>query len=202
MQPFLRVPTITQAQPIVDEQRRPTIAFLRTINDIITRIVDVVNAIVDVLDIQEQLQAALDQAEQAIVVAQEAAEAAQAAADSAGAAAAQTAREAALASSYIEPGSVLSATPLVITIADHTRFYSDGTSVAVSGGTVQATAADDIDYVFYEDVARAGGAVTYVVTLDPPAQTGDTHVVGAVMVPLSGSAEGGQGPQRPGAVLP
>jgi hypothetical protein len=202
MEPFLRVPTLTQQAPIVEPSRKPTIAFLRTMNDIITRIVQVVNAIVEVLDIQEQLRAALDQAEQAIVVAQAAADTAQAAAETAQQQADATKREAALTGSYIDPDVVLTASPTLITIAAHIRYYADGTSVAVDGGTAIATAPGEINYISYEDTARAGGMVTYLVTSDPPVQTGDTHVVGAVQIPDTGTVEGGNGPQRPGQVYP
>jgi len=195
MEPFLRVPTLTQQQPIVEESRRPTSAFLRTMNDIIQRIVQVVNAIVDVLDIQEQLQAAVTAAQEAAQDARDAADNAQAQADA-------TKREAALVSSYIDPDGVVSATPTVVSIAAHTRYYADGTSVAVNAGTGEATAEAEVDYVSYEDPMRAGGAVTYIISTTPPVQTGETHVVGAVQIPATGTNEGGSGPQRPGQVYP
>lgn len=202
MQPFLRVPTLTQRDPIVTESRLPTPAFLRTMNDIIQRIVQVVNAVIDVLDIQDQLQVALSAAQEAIVVAQQAAEDAKDAADAAQAQADATKREASLVGSYIDPDSVVTASPTLITIANHTRYYADGTSVTVTGGTAPATASGDADYVSYVDPARAGGAVTYIISTTPPVQTGDTHVVGAVTIPADGTNEGGTGPQRPGQVYP
>lgn len=202
MQPFLRVPTLTQRDPIVTESRLPTTAFLRTMNDIIQRIVQVVNAVIDVLDIQDQLQAALTTAQEAIVVAQQAAEDAKDAADAAQAQADATKREASLVGSYIDPDGVLSASPTTITIAAHTRRYADGTSAPVNAGTATATAPGEINYISYNDPMRAGGAVTYIVTSDPPVQTGDTHVVGAVQIPDTGTVDGGPGPQRPGTVYP
>lgn len=202
MQPFLRVPTLTQRDPIVTQSRLPTPAFLRTMNDIIQRIVQVVNAVIDVLDIQDQLQAALSTAQQAIVVAQQAAKDAKDAADAAQAQADATKREASLVGSYIDPDSVVTASPTTISIAAHTRYYADGTSVPVSGGSAPATASGEVDYVSYVDPARAGGDVTYIISTTPPVQTGDTHVVGAVTVPADGTNEGGTGPQRPGQVYP
>lgn len=202
MEPFLRVPTLTQQAPIVEPSRKPTTAFLRTMNDIITRIVQVVNAIVDVLNIQEQLRAALDKAEEAIIVAQAAAESAQAAAETAQQQADATKREAALTGSYIDPDVVLTASPTMITIAAHTRYYADGTSVPVNGGTAIATGPLEVDYISYVDADRSGGDVTYIVATTPPVQTGDTHVVGAVQIPDAGTVEGGNGPQRPGQVYP
>lgn len=195
MQPFLRVPTLTQRDPIVTESRLPTPAFLRTMNDIIQRIVQVVNAVIDVLDIQEQLQTALTAAQQAAQDAKDAADAAQAQADA-------TKREAALTGSYIDPDGVLTASPTTITIAAHTRRYADGTSAPVNAGAASATAPGEINYISYSDPMLAGGAVTYIVTSDPPVQTGDTHVVGAVQIPDTGTVDGGPGPQRPGTVYP
>lgn len=194
-EPFLRVPTLTQQQPIVEESRRPTSAFLRTMNDIIQRIVQVVNAIVVVLNLQEQIQQQLGDLDQAVADAKQAAEDAKNAADA-------TKREAALTGSYIDPDGVVSATPTVVSIAAHTRYYADGTSVAVNAGTGEATAEAEIDYVSYEDPTRAGGAVTYIISTTPPVQTGDTHVVGAVQIPATGTSNGGSGPQRPGQVYP
>jgi hypothetical protein len=105
---------------------------------------------------------------------------------------------------YIEPSSVLTATPTTITIANHTRYYpqpsGDPISVSVTGGTVSATGSGDTDYVSYSDPMRAGGSVTYIVSTDAPTQTGDTHVVGAVLIPDTGTADGGDGPRRPGFV--
>lgn len=123
------------------------------------------------------------------------------------AAAAQTSitastKENALINSYITPSSVLSATPTVITIASHVRHYADGTTASVSGGTVAATAATDVDYVSYVDPTRAGGAVTYSVSTTQPTQTSNTHVVGAVTIPGTGTTTGGSGPKPPGFVQP
>lgn len=83
----------------------------------------------------------------------------------------------------------------VVTIADHDRQYGDGTSVAVDGDTIATGEANpDIVRVYYDDEARAGGAVTYAFTVDPadpPIQGGDRHVIGAVEIPAAGTADGG-----------
>lgn len=102
------------------------------------------------------------------------------------------------------PASVLTATPTIITIASHTRFYpqptGDPIAVDVMGGTAEATGSGDTDYVSYSDPSRSGGAVSYIVTTLAPTQTGDTHVVGAVLIPETGTTDGGEGPRRPGYV--
>jgi len=200
----IRIPTLTQAQPIVDTERKATNEFLRTMNGVLGQIGYALNQILILPIIQqaiEDLGDATAAAQAAADAASAAAEAANAAAAGAASNAAANAREAALQSSYIDPNSVLTATPDTITIAAHTRRYSDGTSVAVSGGTIAATAPDDVDYIYYDDPTRAGGSVTFQVSTTQPIQTGDRHVVEAILIPPTGTAEGGGGPRPPGYVI-
>ena len=200
---IVRIPTLTQSEPIVDAQQKPTTYFLRTLNGILQNLAKAVTQLQQLPIIQDAL-LALDAATQA---AQAAADAATAAAADSMEQTAANAREASLQASYIDPSSVLTATPTTITIAPHNRIYpaaSGGvaTTVAVNGGSIAATAPADVDYIFYSDPTRAGGSVTYQVSTTPPVQTGDTHVVGAVEIPATGTADGGEGPRRPGAVSP
>lgn len=193
---YVRTAQLQQSIPIVDGQGRPTPAFVTLINTNNGNVVAAVNALAAVPEIQAALQG-LDDATQA------AQQAASNAAQAAGQAQQQTdatKREAALQGSYIDPASVLTASPTTITIAAHTRRYADGTSVPVNSGTVPATGQGDTDYVYYVDQTRAGGAVTYAVSTTAPAQTGDTHVVGAVVIPTTGTQQGGDGPRQPGYV--
>lgn len=145
---------------------------------------------------------AIKDAKKAASDANAAAAAAQKAASDSAAMAAANAREQALVNSYIDPSSVLTATPTTISIAAHTRHYADGTTASVNAGTVAATASGDTDYVSYSDPTRKGGAVTYIVSTTQSTQIGDTHVVGAVKIPATGLASGGKGPQPPGYVQP
>jgi len=191
----LRLPRIQQGRQIVDSQGYPATDFVTRLNDTFSAIEVAFNGITDALN-------AADIATQAAAAANTAAIAANTAADAAQGSADAATRDQALINSYISPDSVVTSSPTTVTIAAHTRFYADGTSVSVSGGSAPATAAADVDYVFYLDPTRAGGAVTYQVTTTPPVQTGDTHVVGAVTVPAAGSSAGGSGPARPGQVLP
>lgn len=192
----IRIPSLQQRNPIVDEQGRMTPEFARRLQDILTTLATAINSLQALPIIQEALAALPAVIQQA----QDAADAAQAAADGASGVAASNAREQALVNSYIEPDSVITATTTTITIAAHTRRYADGTSAPVNGGTAAATAATDTDYVSYIDPERDGGAVTYIVSTIPPVQTGDTHVVGAVTIPDTGTVDGGTGPRRPGYV--
>jgi hypothetical protein len=144
---------------------------------------------------------ALEDAVIAIQAAQDAADAANAAAaaaDASASAAQDTAdaitNESALSGSYVS-GVTLAASDAganaTITISAHTRHYPqpDGTTddVAVNGGSVTALAYDTLYYVYYDDAARAGGAVTYAATTTEAtaAQLGDRHTVGAIRTPLA-----------------
>lgn len=196
--PLIRIPTLTQRQPFVDSDGRLTSEALRTINDILRQLAEAINQLAALPLIQQ----ALAEAQDAIVVAQAAAETAQDAADAAQGQAAGLQRETALVSSYIEPDSVVTATPTDVAIAAHVRRYADGTSASVNAGTAPATAAGDTNYVFYDDPARTGGTVAYQTSTTAPVQTGDRHVVGAVVIPAAGTATGGRGPRRPGEVEP
>ncbi|MES3054898.1 hypothetical protein O6V14_04580 [Sphingomonas faeni] len=199
---MLRLPRLTLGQKIVNEDGTPTVAFQQYVQQFAAAIEGTVNGIQQALDAAG---IALDAAAVAQAAAENATAAASDASDAAAgssAATAANAREQALVNSYIDPDSVLSASPTIITVAPHTRMYADGTSASVEGGTVPATAADDTDYVTYTDSTRVGGAVTYVVSTTAPVQTGDIHVVGAVMIPTTGTVDGGEGPRRPGYVTP
>jgi hypothetical protein len=92
-----------------------------------------------------------------------------------------------------------------VTIASHTRVYSDKT-VSVAGGTLTtydiggAIADGDTVYVYYDDPTRAGGAVTYEATKVQATSVNSAtnigrHFVGQVTVPVTGS-----GATAPGAV--
>lgn len=98
-----------------------------------------------------------------------------------------------LAMSAIDAGS--SAT---IIISGHTRVYGDGSSVVVSGGSVNGLGYETDYYVYYSDPDRSGGAVTYQASTNPDnaIQVGDTHSVGEIVTPPSA------GPSRDGYPYP
>lgn len=189
----IKLSRLVGTSPVVDKDGKPTLTFVRYWQSFAEQIERAINAIADIIGITDELDAA-------IKAAQQAADQAKSAADESAAATAATKREQALVNSYIEPDTVLTATATTITIAAHTRMYADGTSAPVNGGTVGATAAGDTDYVSYVDPERDGGSVSYQISTTPPVQTGDTHVVGAVAIPTTGTADGGSGPRRPGYV--
>lgn len=171
------------------------------------RVAELLNA--NFADIEELI-AALEDAVDAITTAQAAAVAAQAAADSAAAdaATAQASAEAASASSALSNSYVGGATitasdagsDVDVVISNHTRYYPqpDGTTttVSVTGDTLTGQPYSTTLYIYYDDPARAGGAVTYLVTTSSTtaAQTGNRHYVGAVATP---AALGAPAPGRP-----
>jgi len=194
---FVRIPSFQQTQVVVDSDGRFSPAALRSLNDAFKTLGEALNTLAQIPEIQ----AALENLDEATQAAQAAAAAANTAAVGAQTSTDAQKREQALVNSYIEPASVLTASTTTITIASHTRMYADGTTASVTGGTAAATASTDVDYVSYVDADRSGGTVTYVVSTTPPVQTGDTHVVGAVEIPATGTADGGEGPRRPGYVV-
>jgi uncharacterized protein YraI len=114
-------------------------------------------------------------------------EAAEALAASAKAESAATAAEDVLVRSYPNPSAVLTASNAGgITIAAHDRVYGDGTTVAVNSGSLSGYSPGDYVQVYYDDAARAGGAVNYQGTLDLVAQSGARHIVGGAPIPLAG----------------
>jgi len=142
------------------------------------------NSILDIPLIQE-----------AVDSAQASANSAQASANSAQASVDTQIEETSLVNSYAEGSSIVSANSAGnITIATHTRKYGDGSSVSVTGSTISTSAVSgDVVRIFYDDPTRAGGAVTYQFTVDPataPVQSGNRHVVGAALIPSSGTNAG------------
>jgi len=105
-----------------------------------------------------------------------------------------------IATSYTDPTSVLTADSTgAITISAHSRVYGDGRSVSVNGGSLSGFTSGDYVSVFYDDAARAGGAVTYQGTTQAIAQGGDRHSLGQITIPAAGaSPETGGGVAAPG----
>lgn len=88
-----------------------------------------------------------------------------------------------------------------ITISTHTRVYSDGSSVSVTGNTITGLAYSTIYYIYYDDPSFAGGTVAYqtTTTQSVAAQTSGRHLVGQVTTPAAGQpVTNGLKPQPPG----
>jgi len=176
---FLKIARMIAGRRIVDpETGNPTTDFLRAQNDSYANLEAAVNSIKQQTD---DIQFSLQQAGIAITTAEEAR-----------ALALAQSREASLVASYISPDGVLSsavdtldATKAMVTIANHTRKYGDGSSVAVTGSVIHGLNLAAFYYITYMDSARTGGAVTYLYTTDYLAagQGNDRHLVGSVATP-------------------
>jgi hypothetical protein len=109
-----------------------------------------------------------------------------------------------LGSSYTIGASISAAdvgADVTVTIGAHTRSYGDGTSVSVNGGTVTGQPFSTLVYIYYDDTALAGGAVTYAATTSQAtaAQVNGRHLVGSVTTPANGAPpEVGDNPRPPG----
>ncbi len=177
----VRIPNFQAGRRIVNPDGSPATDFLTALN----------NAFRQLQNAQNATNAALI----AAGLATAAAAAANAAADAA-------ASETSLVNSFVTGfagTSPLSADSTgLITVSNHQRQYGDQTlnpTVNVTGSSfASGGVTGDIIRVYYNDPARAGGAVAYLFTTDPadpPVQGGDTHVVGAVEIPAAGSSDGG-----------
>lgn len=156
----------------------------------------------------------------AILAAQTAADAANAAAAAASTAAAsantaattaQTAADAVtdetnLVNSYVTgTPPILTATDAgsnaTITVAAHTRTYGDGSTVSITGGSIVSQPYSTLIYVYYVDATRSSTTPTFLATTSAStaAQTGNTHLVGAVTTPAAaGPPETGDAVAPPG----
>lgn len=109
-----------------------------------------------------------------------------------------------LGSSYTSGASISAAdvgSDVTVTISAHTRIYADGTSVSVGGGTVTGLPFSTLYYIYYDDKALAGGAVTYAATTSSAtaAQINGRHLVGSVTTPADGAPpKVGDNPRPPG----
>lgn len=153
-------------------------------------------------------QQAADDANAAAAAADAAAVAADAAAVAAQGAAATVTADSSLSNSYAT-GLTMTATDagadVTIAISGHTRVYGDGSSVAVTGGSLTALSYSTAYWCYYDDASRLGGAVTYVASTSAQGNVAslDRHFVGAVTTPAAaGPPAGGNVVQPPGYQVP
>lgn len=135
----------------------------------------------------------------AIVTAQAAANAAQSTANT-------VKRDDSISTSWTSPGTILSAADAgadaTITIAGHTRKYSDNTAVAVTGASLTALAYSTKYYIYYDQTSRAGGAVTFHATTDPNVAKANAaagrHECGNILTPAAAAPPTSGGYTPPG----
>lgn len=175
---------------ITDTYYRDQLAFKRKIEEAINGIAATVAAL-------SAVDAALVEVDAALIEVSDATVAAQTAAD-------DTTAQNNLTNSYpsTNPLSASDAgANATITIAGHDRIYGDGTSVAITGGSLTGLAYSTEYFVYYDDATRAGGAVTFASTTSATtaAQTGDRHLVGSVTTPAAAAPPTtGEAVQPPG----
>lgn len=117
-------------------------------------------------------------------------------------------RDDSISTSWTSPGTILSATDAgsnaTITIANHTRKYTDATSKSVTGSSITALAYTTEYAIYYDQTSRAGGAVTYHATTDPNTGLANAaagrHFCGKITTPGAGGAatSGGVNPPSGG----
>jgi hypothetical protein len=166
---FLRLPTLNQNIPIADAQGNPSPEFMRFWQNTVGKIAAAFNA--------------TTAANAAAIVANNAAATALNAA--------QTVTNVSAISNSFVTGVTITATDagsnVTLTISAHTRVYGDGSSVAVSAGSITGLPYSTLEYVYYDDAARVGGAVTYLATTSSAtaAQAGIRHTVGSATTPAA-----------------
>jgi hypothetical protein len=111
-----------------------------------------------------------------------------------------------ISTSWTSPGAILTASDAgasaTITIAAHTRKYTDITSKSVNGGSLTGLAYSTVYYVYYDQTGRTGGTVTYHSTTDPNVGLANAvagrHACGAITTPAAGAADTSGGVAPPG----
>ncbi len=197
----LRLARLASNMKIANPDGAPTSAMILYVQRMCEQIESSVNGIQTALDAAAAADAAASAANAAAVAADAAATSAQGVAD-------QVQADSSLANSYAT-GMTISATDAganaTITISAHTRVYGDGSSVAVSGGSVAALAYSTDYWVGYVQASRAGGAVTYAAStgIQGNGTSADYHFVGAVATPAAAAPPNTGNPVLPpGANIP
>ena len=195
----VRLPRLPMAFAIVDKMGIPVGAFQKWWQSVVEQIETALNTLIDTVALIAAAQAAADSAGASAAVATAAASTAQSAANGANSVASLT-------NSGVT-GLTLTATDagasVTVTISAHTRVYGDGTSVAVTGGSLtgQAYSVPAL-YIYYDQASRLGGAVTYLSTTSQTtaAQTGNRHLVGRTVTPAAAAPPETGNPVEPPGV--
>lgn len=188
---------LQRAVAIVDKNGWPSLAFqsrdqriLEKIEALFASQQEQIDAIAAAQAAAAAAQAAADSAQNAADTAATAAANADTAASNAQGAADTVANATALQGSYVGGVTMIGAdvgASATVSISGHTRYYADGTSVSVTGGSVTGLAYSTDYFIYYDQPSRAGGSVTYQATTSETtaAQVGDRHLVGMVTTPAA-----------------
>lgn len=186
----LNLPPLFEGVELVKDDRSATLVYQKWWQQVISELKKMFAS-------QQDQITAIAAANAAAAAANAAAVTAQSAAVAATTAAADAQDQSNLVNSY-PTGLTLSAVDAgantTITVSAHTRVYADGTSVSVAGGTLTGLGYTTTYFVYYDDVTRAGGTVTYVATTSSTtaAQINNRHLVGSILTPaaLAGGTTG------------
>lgn len=93
-------------------------------------------------------------------------------------------------------------TNVTVAISSHTRHYGNASTVSVNSGNITSLNYSTRYYIYYDDVSRSGGAVTYQATTseDTAAQLNNRHLVGSVTTPAAAAGPTGGNYVRPPGV--
>jgi hypothetical protein len=189
----LKLPRLNINVPIAEVRNGkiyPTAAFVRwwqlNAEAIEARLTAVELAIIE--DALDTIAAAVVVVEAGVIAVADGVADAQAAADTAQSTIDDAATAQALADSFTDAAIVGDASTAEASITAHTRYYADGSSVAVNSGTITGLTLGAYYYIYYDQASRLGGAVTYVATTvagdaQPSTANPNRHSVGSVLMP-------------------
>lgn len=189
----IKVSNLSASVPIVDADGLPTPYWVQNFNSTIANLVSALNQVIAAQNAATVANAAAATANAAATSAATAAASANTAATTANTAATTAQNTTNVASSYVTPSNVLTATDAganaTISISAHTRTLTNGTTISVNSGSVTALAYSTGYWIYYDDPSFAGGAVTYnaTTTQATAAQTGSRFCVGAITTPAHGA---------------
>lgn len=197
----LTLPSLSLSQRIVNTSSGlPDPAFAQSFNNTITMLVQSISNLDNVVTEMTGVSTSLTSAQTAITTAQTTA-------TGAATQAAALAAQVSLANSFAIPSTNLSATAnttaATVSIAATVRHYFDGSTAAVSAGSIGNLALSTTYWVYYSDPSHAGGAVTYQAstTASDAAQLNGVHCVGKIVTPTASSTSTGAGWGGPGVPL-
>jgi hypothetical protein len=199
-----KLPRVQIGTPIVDDNGTLSVAFHRYLDTLATN----VEAQIGSLQAAQAAQSAATAAGIAATAANAAAGVANTAAATANTAATAVTATTSLANSYVT-GLTITATDagasVTVAISAHSRVYGNGTTVAVSAGSITGLAYSSARWVYYDQSSRLGGAVTYAAatTLQGNGTAPDRHFVGTFTTPAALAAPvTGKTVLPPGGQLP
>lgn len=180
----VRIQSLQERNPIVDDQRRPVVSFIRSLNLAFRTIQEALNGQGSIVQQLAVLAGIVDAQGNMIEQLQQQQEEGQ--------------TESSLQNSGVvnEVGPLTATSGGNITIPDHSRLYGNQTlnpTVAVTGDSVASgMSAGTVVYIYYDDPMRAGGAVSYQYSNDltDAIQSGVRHSVGFVEIPAGPTQDG------------